>query len=112
MVNINTNDYILIDNLEKMFLEYDLYNEAIYLKIEYNSKINKAWENERIAKNSQKSLWEMVGKKVTVNAHGKFFYRVLKWNGYQFYTLIDNQKAVVKYSTIWDNWEVEYWASK
>ena len=102
-----------IAELEKMEnANIDIELEIIYLKLEYNGKITKAWENERMAKNANKSIFDMVGKKVFIVSGNKYWKRVLKWNGYQFYAKIDNQKAVVKYNAIWDNFTVEHWEYK
>ena len=102
-----------IAELEKMEnANIDVELEIIYLKLEYNDKIRKAWENERMAKNANKSIFDMVGKKVFIVSGSKYWKRVLKWNGYQFYANIDNQKAVVKYNAIWDNFTVEHWEYK
>lgn len=102
-----------IAELEKMEnAGVDVELEVIYLKLEYNDKITKAWENSRIAKNANKSIFDLVGKKVFIVSGSKHWQRILKWNGYQFYANIDNQKAVVKYNAIWDNFTVEHWEYK
>ena len=86
--------------------------DAIYLKMEYNEKIRKAWENERIAKNANKSLFDMVGHPVIVNVNDRYWKRTLRWNGCQFYVNLDKHVAIVKYNAIWDNFEVEEWIIK
>ena len=102
-----------IAELEKMENpNIDVELEIIYLKLEYNDKITKAWENERMAKNANKSIFDLVGKKVFIVSGSKHWKRVLKWNGYQFYANIDSQKAIVKDNAIWDNFTVEHWEYK
>lgn len=100
------------EEMEMLLSQTEDEYEQLKIKIKYNELIRKAWEAERIEKNSNVSLFDLVGTKVVVNAGSRWFHRILKFDGVRFYVLADNQKAIVKYNAIWNNFDVDHWELK